>query len=221
MYLGKDKHILTFPIQKGTVLNIVAFSSDRSTQEPHWPHNDWIIRTQPEDVKAGWEGWSDDCQSILNCLDKPDKWALHELHDLPTHVHGRVCLMGDSATATLPHQGQGAAMAIESAYTLSSLLAYPKVNASNVEKALGAFDDLRHDRTTRIKTSSNELGRILEFSDGTIDGDKDRLAENLNQRYDWIWGWEGEAEVRRGQQLIDASLSPKLTPHTNGLNGSH
>lgn len=76
-------------------------------------------------------------------ISKPDKWALHELCDLPTHVKGPVCLFGDSAAATLPHQGQGAAQAIESAYVLSTLLGSPALNRSNAATALEVFNELR------------------------------------------------------------------------------
>lgn len=37
-------------------------------------------------------------------IKQPNKWALHELANFPTHAVGNVCLMGDAAAATLPHQ---------------------------------------------------------------------------------------------------------------------
>ena len=76
-------------------------------------------------------------------IEKPDKWALHELRDLPTHAVGRVCIVGDSAAATLPHQGQGAAQAMEGGYTLSTLLGSPQLKRSNAQIALQVYNELR------------------------------------------------------------------------------
>lgn len=142
MYLGKDRHILTFPIQLGKVLNIVAFASDRE-KAPVWDKEEWIIPATREEMLSNWKGWSPDCQAILDAIDRPDQWALHELNDLPTHAIGPVCLLGDAAAGTLPHQGQGAAQAIESGYTISSILGSPLVNRSNAPEALQAFDAIR------------------------------------------------------------------------------
>ena len=76
-------------------------------------------------------------------IEKVDKWALHELCDLPTHAIGPICIVGDSAAATLPHQGQGAGQAIEGGYTLSALLASPHLKRSNAQIALQAYNTLR------------------------------------------------------------------------------
>lgn len=191
---------MTFPIDHGKTFNIVAFQTDRSVPDPYYPPNEpWIVPSTVDEMMEGWEGWSDDCQTILQSIKKTDKWHLHELEDLPTHAVGRGVIMGDSAAATLPHQGQGAAMAIESGYILSALLSDPRVNSDNVAKALQAFDRMRRERVTRLKRTSNELGAILEFNDGVINGDERLLAENLSTRYDWIWTWDPEQE--RAQAL--------------------
>lgn len=202
MYLGKDKHILTFPLQGGKVLNVVVFSSDRTTCHPEWTEDEWIVPSSRKEMMEGWEDWSEDCQAILGTVQSTDKWALHELHDLPTHVRGRVALLGDAATATLPHQGQGAAMAIESGFVMSCLLASPHITHENVDVALQVFNALRHERTTGVKRTSNELGRIMELSDPSIGADKEKLKDDLTTRYDWIWGWDGKKEVETGLEMI-------------------
>lgn len=66
---------------------------------------------------------------------------------------------------------------------------------------------IRHARTTGVKTTSNELGCVLEFSDGTINGDKQGLVKNLQSRYEWMWGWDGEGEVARGLKSLEERLS--------------
>lgn len=67
VYLGKDKHILTFPIQDGKILNVVAFASDRtlSPDDPVWDSDNWIVDSTEEEMLTGWDGWSDDCLTIM------------------------------------------------------------------------------------------------------------------------------------------------------------
>ena len=67
MYLGKNKHILTAPLQHGKVINIVAFSSDRtvSSQDPVWSNADWIVPGTAEEMMEGWEDWSEDVGQIV------------------------------------------------------------------------------------------------------------------------------------------------------------
>ncbi|GAA5942884.1 hypothetical protein JCM1841_000744 [Sporobolomyces salmonicolor] len=210
MYLGKNKHILTFPIDSGQTLNVVIFVSDRSIPNPTLPEGEaWIKDVSVEEMMAGFECWSEDCLTILKAVKnvkQPQQWRLHELHDLPTHAIGPVCLLGDSAAATLPHQGQGAAMAIESGYLLSTLLSHPLLTPETAPLALGAFAAQRHSRVTAIKNTSRALGEILEFSDPVILGDPGKLAQDLQGRYKWIWGWEPEEEAQKAKEVLEAEL---------------
>ncbi|GAA5972348.1 hypothetical protein JCM21900_005209 [Sporobolomyces salmonicolor] len=210
MYLGKNKHILTFPIDSGQTLNVVIFVSDRSIPNPTLPEGEaWIKDVSVEEMMAGFEGWSEDCLTILKAVKnvkQPQQWRLHELHDLPTHAIGPVCLLGDSAAATLPHQGQGAAMAIESGYLLSTLLSHRLLTPETAPLALGAFAAQRRSRVTAIKNTSRALGEILEFSDSVILGDPGKLAQDLQGRYKWIWGWEPEEEAQKAKEVLEAEL---------------
>ena len=54
--------------------------------------------------------WSDSCQALLNLIEAPTLWALHEIHPLKTYKNKteNVIVIGDAAHAMLPHQGAGA-----------------------------------------------------------------------------------------------------------------
>ena len=67
---------------------------------------------------------------------------------------GRVVLVGDSAHATSPHVGQGAAMAIEDAIVLTEEV----TSSDDLEGALGRFMERRFDRCKRIWEISRQLG---------------------------------------------------------------
>lgn len=64
-------------------------------------------------------------------------WALVDLPRLRRWSRGRVMLLGDAAHAPLPHQGQGAGLAIEDAYALSALIA--NLGLKDYGRAFGAF----------------------------------------------------------------------------------
>lgn len=83
----------------------------------------------------------------------------NDLEELPRHAWGydRVILIGDAAHAMTPNLGQGAAMGIEDATCLATLLA----ERAGVENTvLRQLVSLRHSRVEWIAKKSRELGRI-------------------------------------------------------------
>jgi 2-polyprenyl-6-methoxyphenol hydroxylase-like FAD-dependent oxidoreductase len=72
----------------------------------------------------------------------------------PPWFRGRVVLIGDSAHATSPHVGQGAAMAMEDAIVLGEEIGADQ----SVEDALAAFMSRRYDRCKLIWEISRQIG---------------------------------------------------------------
>jgi hypothetical protein len=64
-----------------------------------------------------------------------------------------------------PFQGAGAGQAVEDALVLSHLLSHVK-SASDVAKALQAYDQVRRPRKQRIAETSLEVGRVLTGFNG-------------------------------------------------------
>ena len=81
---------------------------------------------------------------------------------------GRVVLVGDSAHATSPHVGQGAAMAIEDAVVLTEEV----TSSDDLGGALERFMERRFDRCKRIWEISRQLGtwEIEEVHDADFVG---------------------------------------------------
>lgn len=82
----------------------------------------------------------------------------NDIHDIPpvaSWTEGRVTLLGDAAHATTPNMGQGACMAIESAYVLSRSL---KVESDH-RSVLRRYENERHERTAWITNTSWMIGR--------------------------------------------------------------
>ncbi len=89
-------------------------------------------------------------------------WALVELPRLPRWSRGRVTLLGDAAHAPLPHQGQGAGLAIEDAYALGVFLA--KGGLADYGSAFQAFEHLRKRRAWTVQAYSRVAGRAYKFT---------------------------------------------------------
>ncbi|KAK3068082.1 hypothetical protein LTS18_000821, partial [Coniosporium uncinatum] len=113
MHFGPHGHVLTFPIEKGKTMNVVAFRS-----KDKWESEEWVVPTKKEHMVKDYEGWGKPVRGIIDLMQKPDIWALFQHDEAPFYNKGRVCLMGDAAHASTPHQGAGAGMAVEDAYVL-------------------------------------------------------------------------------------------------------
>jgi len=56
-------------------------------------------------------------------MQKPDLWALFNHPPAKTYYRkGKICLLGDCAHASTPHQGAGAGMALASAVFVKSAI---------------------------------------------------------------------------------------------------
>ena len=69
MYLGLDAHILTFPVKQGRLINVVAFTSDRSRPDPAWPSDSpWVRNASQEEMLAAFTDWGDAARVLLECI---------------------------------------------------------------------------------------------------------------------------------------------------------
>jgi salicylate hydroxylase len=62
MYMGRNGHVLTFPIQHGEVLNVVAFHKSNSEE---W-EGEWVQNSTKEALFADFEGWGDNVLKLLS-----------------------------------------------------------------------------------------------------------------------------------------------------------
>ncbi|MCH4565372.1 MULTISPECIES: salicylate 1-monooxygenase [Halomonas] len=203
MYLGPDRHILTFPVKQSQLINVVAFITDRATPHPQLPEGEeWVTSVTQEELLGVFDGWGAGSQAILDCIPEPTRWALHELPELPHYRRDRVLLVGDAAHAMVPHQGAGAGQALEDAYVLASLLTDKACDRTNAEEVLAAFETVRHARTCQVQRTSHEAGDVYEFAGVGIGDDEAKLIENLETRYDWLWNHDPGDDVAAARREL-------------------
>ena len=101
--------------------------------------------------------WHDPIPYLVNST-PADSILQNDISDIPPFAswsQGRVTLLGDSAHATTPNMGQGACMAIESAYVLSRSLK----EAADTRSALRRYESERHARTAWDTNTSWTIGK--------------------------------------------------------------
>lgn len=62
MYLGPEGHILTYPIEHGKVMNVVAFKN----QNAPWKHENWTLKSKGLEFQRDFKGWGKPVQNIVN-----------------------------------------------------------------------------------------------------------------------------------------------------------
>ena len=201
-YHGYDGHVLTFPIEKGKTMNVVAF---RTKVDGKWEDEEWIKPAERKDMESDFRGWGDSVQKILKMMQKCDKWALFDHpHATTYHKDGNICLVGDAAHASTPHQGSGAGMAVEDAYVLSGLLGEIR-DTNDLESAFVAYEKIRMERTQRLVQSSREQAMIYEWQADGIGDNLQKISEILPYRWDWIWDEDLEDELKEGISILQRS----------------
>ncbi|KAJ8106762.1 hypothetical protein OPT61_g9327 [Boeremia exigua] len=194
IFMGYHGHILTFPVQKGKTMNVVAFNSSKT-----WDDDKWVVTTSKERMEADFAEWGPQVQKIVGAMEKPDVWALFMHPPCHTFYKGRLCLLGDAAHATTPHQGAGAGMCIEDSYILANLIKDVK-SVNDLEPAFKAFDQVRRERTQKNVTTSQEAGMLYDLE--LLGDDLEKIEHSFLTRMQWIWEFDIEAQLKEAQEIM-------------------
>ncbi|MCB2016549.1 MAG: FAD-dependent monooxygenase [Hydrogenophaga sp.] len=178
-WLGPRLHVVHYPVRRGEWFNVVAVvegllgrghggppGSDPQSWSHDARHADLMRTLGPV------------CPDLKAMLDRVGEWKLWALNDrapvasADEHARGRVALLGDAAHPLRPYLAQGAAMAIEDAWTLGRLAS----TSGGVHDWSGLFSryaQTRWQRNARVQSRSQRNGSIFHAS-GLL-----RLGRNL------------------------------------------
>ncbi|KAF2219937.1 hypothetical protein BDZ85DRAFT_36901 [Elsinoe ampelina] len=183
MFFGHGGHILTFPVEQGRTMNVVAFGT-----ADEWSDERWVKEVTREEMQRDFgDNWVDAARDVINLMRKPDVWALFEFPDAPTYTKGLVCLLGDAAHASTPHQGAGAGMAIEDALVMSCLFEGVERTPEGIKAVFEVYDEVRRPRTQRVVRTSREAGLCYDFMLEGVGDDLEKVRRDLEKRWEWIW----------------------------------
>jgi len=202
LYCGYGGYAVTYPVEHGKFINMVAMPQDGPSKSI-WNHEEWTVPTNAEEIREKFKGWYPPLIDLIARHHLPTKWALFVLqHDAP-YFKNRVCLLGDSAHATTPHMGAGAGMAMEDAYILSHLIA--AVGSTNdIEKAFRAYDALRRPRTQGCIKRSMDAALVYDFMVEEICDDMLKIEERLDCSFEWLWHEDLERQLQSAKGLLMA-----------------
>ncbi|QPG95261.1 hypothetical protein C2857_007917 [Epichloe festucae Fl1] len=201
MHMGKGGHVLTFPVNHGQTVNVVAF---HATSE-EWPDSSKL--TAQSTREAALRDFSNFGPGITKLLKltspKLDIWAIFDLGENPppTFAMDRVCLVGDAAHATSPHHGAGAGFCIEDAAVLAHLLASEEISDHRGHRvALAVYDAVRRERGSWLVQSSRRIGDTYEWMAEGIEDDLAKAEEEIKYRNGVIADVDVEAMCHQARE---------------------
>jgi 2-polyprenyl-6-methoxyphenol hydroxylase-like FAD-dependent oxidoreductase len=142
-------------------------------------------------MQANREEWPNIVQSAIEhlCIDKLSIWPFYLVPELDTWMSkkGKVVIIGDAAHAIPPPAGQGASQALEDAFSLSYLISKLSV-VTNMEKAMGKWENYRMKRTERVKELSRKLSnRRLPASELAKLSNENTYIEGAKEGQGWLY----------------------------------
>ncbi|KAK0190788.1 FAD/NAD(P)-binding domain-containing protein [Armillaria mellea] len=175
--------IIIYACRSGTMINVLGVHDDPRNQN----EVGWNVPVTRENLLEFFGDYHPRFKRLLQLADSIHLWQMRVVPRLDTWVNRRVCLLGDSAHASLPTLGQGFGMGLEDAVALAALLPMG-TNVSDVENRLIAYETLRKERAEYVATES------LEQQD--IPGKRGLYLRSPMMR-DKIMGYDIKAEAEK------------------------
>ncbi|CEJ59416.1 hypothetical protein PMG11_08041 [Penicillium brasilianum] len=214
-FRGPQRHVLILPIgNQETGTDRAAIIGFMSETLDSWDSESWMSRSEISSLHEHVRDWCPQVQDIIEGLRKgsPDgrmlKQALYVRDPLDKWYEMKsgqkdsgIILLGDSAHSTLPHQGQGTCMAIESGIALATILRHWKND--DLESAFQFYQNLRKPRTDRVTQTSFEAGKLAS-SDSPDEMNNTFNPDALSERMKWIMEYNVLEDLRaKGADVLD------------------
>jgi salicylate hydroxylase len=182
-WMGPKLHVVHYPVRSGEWFNVVAVvqgvighghGGEVGSDPQSWTHEAHAADLRRTLGPA--------CHDLLAMADSVPVWKLWPLNDRPPmagaheHAQGRVALLGDAAHPLRPYLAQGAAMALEDAWTLGRLAQGTQSGQMDWPALLQRFARTRWARNARVQERSARNGTIFH-AQGPL-----RWARNASMR---------------------------------------
>ncbi|TFK34050.1 hypothetical protein BDQ12DRAFT_700563 [Crucibulum laeve] len=206
-YMGQNVNVVVYPISSGSLINIGAFHAREELAGTPF-QGPWVTNVEKDELLAVHADWEPELQAILQCIDKPSRWAVHTSHPLRSWVSGNVTILGDAAHAMSPQQASGAGQAIEDAFILATLLGHRLTRLENINQALSIYDNIRRPVATEVAERSLVNGRLFGLQLPGVDADKDterlpEIGDAIKENWKWTWSTTLDASIRDAVQMLE------------------
>ena len=206
-WLGPRLHAVHYPVRGGEWFNVVVVVHGVIGQghggEVGSDPQSWTHEAHAADLRRTLGEVSVD---LLTMIDAVSAWKLWPLNDRAPmsgaheHAQGRVALLGDAAHPLRPYLAQGAAMALEDAWTVGQLVAEGKDAPLPLDwpSLLQRFAHTRWQRNARVQTRSARNGTIFH-AEGPLRWSRNLAMWALGETLlDNPWLYEGPPAPARG-----------------------
>jgi salicylate hydroxylase len=201
VWLGPRLHVVHYPVRSGEYFNVVAVvegvlghghGGEVGSDPQSWTH-----QAHAHDLRRA---LGPACDDLVRMIEAVPEWKLWPLNDRPPvagpheHAQGRVALLGDAAHPLRPYLAQGAAMAIEDAWTLGRLVAQERGTGRGLVGWQGVFEAYartRWARNAQVQQRSARNGTIFH-ADGVLRQGRNAAMALLGERLmDNAWLYSG------------------------------
>jgi salicylate hydroxylase len=159
-WLGPRLHAVQYPVRAGEWLNVVVVVEGPLPVGPlGWDHE-----ASADDLTRALGAIHPDFEGVLRPVSGWRLWPLKArapMRGPQEQAQGRLALLGDAAHPMRPYLAQGAAMALEDAWTLGRLLAQEPGPGRDWPRLLQALAKARWQRNARVQAQSRRNGLIF------------------------------------------------------------
>ncbi|KAL3418180.1 salicylate hydroxylase (FAD binding domain-containing protein) [Phlyctema vagabunda] len=201
-WLGPDHHVIGYNISKERYFNLLLVIPDDKKMVGY------KAPSSATEVKNAFTGWNSTVEKLLAFLPEDvERWRLIDLPPISNWLHPskKLLLLGDSGHATLPYLAQGAAMAIEDASALGTILSHLS-STDELPRLLESYCKTRMSRVHTIQRGSwtNRFwihmgkGPMLEmrnevFGFGDYNGSPNIMGNTLFTN--WMYSYDAKKEA--------------------------
>lgn len=217
-YLGKNRHMIAYPISNGKLFNVTIFVTDYKLANTSY-NDPWVAEVKKDELLTLFSDWEPEAQAWLRCVERTTKWAIHTIKPLPFFASDGIVLLGDAAHAMAPHHGSGAGQAIEDGCFLAKLLGHHLTTAKTLTQVFDLYNTLRRPFAMDIAERSFQTGRLLSFNhpDFCIDAcTADERNKKLKELGDailevWTWAWSTSLDdmIQEGIQTLESGAGSR------------
>jgi salicylate hydroxylase len=165
-WLGPRLHVVHYPVRRGELVNVVAVVEGRIGHghggNPDDPQS-WTHEAHAADLARALGQVHGDLKTMIDAVRDWKLWPLNDRRPMAgpgEQARGRVALLGDAAHPLRPYLAQGAAMAIEDAWTLGRLRAEAGL-ADDWPTLFARYARTRWARNAQVQARSERNGRIF------------------------------------------------------------
>ena len=191
--MGPGRHLVSYPLRGGTLVNLVAVEERRD-----WVAESWSQTDDPDTLSEAFAGFGGVVPTMLAQVREVNIWGLFR-HPVARHWFGDgVALLGDAAHPTLPFLAQGANMALEDAWVLAACLD----RAADQTEGLAAYQAARQARCARIVATATGNAWKYHLRNPLVRGAAhlamaplSRMSpDRMLRQFDWLYGYDATAQ---------------------------